>query len=193
MPRAARECQMMAAAEEIFAERGYMAASMDEIAERVGVSKPMIYEYFGSKEGLLVACLRAVRAELQAAVAAAVARANSAEDAMRRGLVAFFVFADEHRRSWDVMLRTEAAIVGKAASLEIEAARQGQIALHIEQISAYLPDLDPLVTEASAEVIVGACERLSIWYVRHDEVTPEQAAEYAMQMIWFGMRSHDAD
>jgi AcrR family transcriptional regulator len=184
---------MMAVAEEIFAERGYVAASMDEIAERVGVSKPMIYEYFGSKEGLLVACLRQVRAELRDAVAGAVIGGSSAEDAMRRGLIAFFVFAEEHRRSWNVLLRTEAAVVGAAAAAEIEAARQEQIDLHIAQISAYVPDANRIETEAAAEIIVGACERMSTWYVRHDEVTPEQAAEHVMQMIWFGMRSRLGD
>ncbi len=53
MPKAERKAQMLDIAEQVFAERGYLAASMDEIAERVGVSKPMLYEYFGSKEGLL--------------------------------------------------------------------------------------------------------------------------------------------
>src|SRR3954467_11890051 len=98
MPRADREQQMMTVAEAVFAERGYAASSMDEIAERVGVSKPMLYEYFGSKEGLLVACIRQVRAELHDLTAESVIGAESAEDALRRGLVTFFRYTDEHRR-----------------------------------------------------------------------------------------------
>src|SRR3954467_8951573 len=98
MPRAERERQMVAVAEELFAERGYQAASMDEIAEQVGVSKPMLYEYFGSKEGLLVACIRQARAELHDLTAESVIGAESAEDALRRGLVTFFRYTDEHRR-----------------------------------------------------------------------------------------------
>ncbi|MGH3746792.1 MAG: helix-turn-helix domain-containing protein, partial [Micromonosporaceae bacterium] len=57
MPRADRERQMLAVAEQVFAERGYRDASMDEIAGRVGVTKPMLYAYFGSKEGLLLATI----------------------------------------------------------------------------------------------------------------------------------------
>src|SRR3954453_15101901 len=101
---------MIAAAEEMFAERGYRAASMDEIAERVGVSKPMLYEYFGSKEGLLVACIRQVRMELRDRTAESVIGAETPEEALRRGLVTFFKYTDEHRRSWDLLLRTEAAV-----------------------------------------------------------------------------------
>jgi AcrR family transcriptional regulator len=56
--RADREAQIVDAAGHVFAEQGYAAASMGEIAARADVSKPLIYQYFGSKEGLLVACLR---------------------------------------------------------------------------------------------------------------------------------------
>ncbi|MBP2320130.1 AcrR family transcriptional regulator [Kibdelosporangium banguiense] len=188
MPRAERERQMMTIAEAVFSERGYAATSMDEIAERVGVSKPMIYEYFGSKEGLLVACIRQVRSELQELTAQAVIGAQSPEEALRRGLVTFFQFTDEHRRSWELLLRTETAVVGPAAVAEIEAARQEQIKLHIALFSAYMPGADQLVLEATAEILVGACERLSVWYVRHDDVTPEEAAEHIMRMTWFGLR-----
>jgi AcrR family transcriptional regulator len=188
MPRADRERQMMTVAEEVFSERGYAATSMDEIADRVGVSKPMIYEYFGSKEGLLVACIRQVRLELHDLTAQSVVGARSPEEALRNGLVTFFRFTEDHRRSWDLLLRTEAAVVGPAAVAEIEAVRQEQTKLHIALFSKYLPDADPMSLEASAEILVGACERLSVWFVRHDDVTPEQAAEHIMRMTWFGLR-----
>ncbi len=188
MPRADREQQMMTVAEAVFAERGYAATSMDEIAERVGVSKPMLYEYFGSKEGLLVACIRQVRVELRDRTAESVIGADTPEEALRRGLVTFFKYTDEHRRSWDLLLRTEAAVVGPAAVAEMEAVRQEQTQLHIALFSAYLPDATPLELEASAEILVGACERLSVWYVRHDDVTAEEAAEHIMRMTWFGLK-----
>ena len=115
MPRADRERQMMAVAEEVFAERGYVATSMDEIAERVGVSKPMLYEYFGSKEGLLVACIRQARGELLRSPPQAALAADGPEDMLRNGLMAFFRFIREHRRSW-ALLRNEAAVVGPSAA-----------------------------------------------------------------------------
>src|SRR6476661_8896898 len=54
MPRAEREAQMLAVAEQVFSTRGIQATTMDEIAELVGVTKPLIYDYFGSKEGALI-------------------------------------------------------------------------------------------------------------------------------------------
>jgi AcrR family transcriptional regulator len=186
MPRAERERQMIAVAEEIFAARGYQASSMDEIAERVGVSKPMIYEYFGSKEGLLVACIRAARAELLAATLSSVEGITSAEDALYRGLEAFFAFIDSHRRSWE-LLRQEAAVAGQAAMDEIEGIRQQQTEVNAALFASYLPDLPARDLEAYGEVVVGACERLATWYVTREDVTAHDAATIIMRMVWYGL------
>ena len=184
MPRADRERQMMAVAEQVFAERGYVAASMDEIAERVGVSKPMLYEYFRSKEGLLVACIRQARAELLQVTSQAAVQADTPEEMLRQGLIAYFRFITEHRQAW-ALLCSEAAVVGPSAAGEIEAIRQQQTDLISSTMARYAPE--PLDTAAAAEVIVGGCERLALWCERNPDVTPEQAAELVMQLIWFGI------
>ena len=186
MPRADRERQMIEVAEDVFAERGYAAASMDDIAERVGVSKPMLYEYFRSKEGLLLACITQARAELRDATERAITGAPTAEEAMRRGLLTFFTFIREHRRSWS-LLRHEMALIGTSASDEIEATRRQQTDLIAKLVADYIDQGSPLRVEAAAEFVVGACERLAIWCERNDEVTPERATAYAMDILWTGL------
>jgi AcrR family transcriptional regulator len=188
MPRADRERQMMSVAEQVFAERGYVAASMDEIAEQVGVSKPMLYEYFGSKEGLLVACIRQARAELLRVTSEAALHAGTPEQKLRSGLVAYFEFITAHQQSW-VLLRSEAAVVGPSAATEIEAVRQQQTDLISGTMALYAPQPPPFDMAPAAEMIVGGCERLALWCERHPETSPAQAAELVMQLIWFGMRT----
>lgn len=188
VPRVERERQMLTVAEQIFAERGYQAVSMDEIAERVGISKPMIYEYFGSKEGLLVACIRQARAELLTVTMESTAGAGSAEEALRRGLVAFFEFTDSHRRSWE-LIRHEAAVAGPAAVDEIEAIRRQQTEVNVTLFAEFMPGTDRRDLEAVAEILVGACERLSTWYVRQEDMTATRAAEYIMRLVWYGLRA----
>src|SRR6185295_18916724 len=61
----------------LFAERGYADVTMDEIAARVGVTKPLLYNYFGNKERLYIACMERAAESLTATVAAAVAEAGS--------------------------------------------------------------------------------------------------------------------
>lgn len=187
MPRAERMRQMIDVAEEVFSARGYAAASMDEIAELVGVSKPMLYEYFNSKEGLLLACIQESRAVLREVTEQATVGATSAEDALRRGLLAFFVFIRERRQAWS-LLRHEMALIGTPAAEEVEETRRQQTDLIAALMSGYFTGDDDLRAEAAAEFVVGACERLAIWCERHEEVTPEMATEYAMDVLWAGLR-----
>jgi len=185
MARADRELQMLAVAEEVFAERGHQAASMDEIAERVGVSKPMLYAYFGSKDGLLLACIRRARAELREVTTAAIADGGSPREVLRRGLVAHFRFIDAHTSAWAV-LRTEATLVGPAAA-EVEEVRNQQAALIAESTAALAPGADPLLVEAYAQLLVGATERISRWREGHPGITPDAAADLIIAVIWNGV------
>jgi AcrR family transcriptional regulator len=57
LPRSARRKQLLAAAQEVFVANGYHAAAMDDIAERAGVSKPVLYQHFPSKLELYLALL----------------------------------------------------------------------------------------------------------------------------------------
>ncbi len=192
MPRAEREQQMLGVAEQIFAERGYNGASMEEIAERVGVSKPMLYEYFGSKDGLFLACIARARAQLGDVTRRAIAGAASPEEQLWCGLLAFFEFIDEHARSWYVLL-SESALMGGPVAEEIEATRRQQtdlIAASLAANSQQLSDtpLEPHELEGGAQLVVGACERLSLWRQHHPEVTAHQAARIVMETFWVGLR-----
>ena len=187
MPRADRMRQMIEVGEQVFSARGYAAASMDEIAELVGVSKPMLYEYFNSKEGLLLACIRESRAVLREVTEQATVGAADAEDALRRGLLAFFVFIRERRQAWS-LLRHEMALIGTPAADEVEETRRQQTDLIAALMSGHFDNGDELRAEAAAEFVVGACERLAIWCERHEEVSPELATGYAMDVLWSGLR-----
>ncbi|KOV84199.1 TetR family transcriptional regulator [Nocardia sp. NRRL S-836] len=178
--------QMLTVAEEIFAEQGYLATSMDEIAERCGVSKPMLYEYFGSKEGLLIGCIHRARAELREKTAQAIAGATGPEEFLRLGLLAFFEFIVDHQRSW-ALLRQEAAIAVPSAQEEVEGIRQQQTDMIGSVLASFAPGIDPLEAEAFAEIVVGACERLAVWCERRPSVGPALATDYVMAVIWPGV------
>src|SRR4029079_4457111 len=92
VPRKVREQQMLEVAERAFAERGYHAASVDAIAEAAGISKPMVYAYFGSKEGLYRACMSAARERLFDALRDGVDQTAPPDLQLWHGLLAFFTF-----------------------------------------------------------------------------------------------------
>src|SRR5690242_2164049 len=89
LPREVREQQMLDAAVAVFARRGYRLASMDEIADVAGISKPMIYAYLGSKDELFAACITREANRLEAAVSGSVGAGDAPDHQLWQGLHAF--------------------------------------------------------------------------------------------------------
>src|SRR4030088_1669169 len=73
VPRDVRRGQLLELAEELFMEKGYGGFSIDDLCRAAGVSRPIVYEYFGSKDGIYIACLEGIRAEFEQALLAAAA------------------------------------------------------------------------------------------------------------------------
>ncbi len=186
MSRAERERQMLDVAEEIFGERGYSGTSMDEIAERCGVSKPMLYEYFGSKDGLLLACVRRSKAELLDVTQKAMAGATAPEDILWRGMVAYFGFIDAHAKSFDMLLREPSAAAPETVEA-VEATRRQQSELIAGVLATFAPGAPAERIEGYTEIIVGASERLAQWQTRRPGVSVEDAARYMTDFCWQGL------
>lgn len=182
--RAERERQILDAAVEVFSERGFQQASMDAVAKLVGVTKPVLYTHFGSKDGLLLACIARARAELLQVTTDAVAAATGPEDALRRGTRAFFDYLDAQGPAWTVLYSETTA-----GSDSLEAIRQQQVDFIVGLLTADCPDVEPLRLEGWAQIIVGATERLALWRagVGTDVVTAEQATQYLMDLAWTGL------
>ena len=191
LPRAERERQILDAALAVFAERGFQNASMDAVAERVGVTKPVVYTHFGSKEGLLLACLARARAELLDVTTAAAGSTDSPEEMLRRGTLAFFRYV-ENRPAWS-LLCAESTMAGEA----LEGIRAQQTDFIAGLLATWAPDASSQQLTGWAHVIVGACERLAIWRASEPAVTAEQATEYLMDLAWTGLAAassaHRAD
>jgi AcrR family transcriptional regulator len=184
--RAERERQILDAATEVFTERGYQAASMDAVAERVGVTKPVLYDHFGSKEGLLLACIARARQELFAATSEAVSRATGPEDGVRRGFRAFFDYLDAQGGAWTLLYEGSANPVGSALEA-LEGIRGQQTQFVADLLGMNEPGADRRRLHGYAQVVVGASERLALWRSRNPDVSAEEATEILMDMVWIGM------
>jgi AcrR family transcriptional regulator len=180
--RAEREQQILDAAVAVFTERGYQGASMDAVAERVGVTKPVLYTHFGSKDGLLLACIARARTELLAVTTAAVGEAVGTEDMLRRSIRAFFDFLDAQGGACS-LLYTEPTVAGDA----LEGIRAQQTDFIASLLAAQAPGTEPQRLTGWAQVIVGACERLALWRDRDCEVSAADATEYLMDLAWTGL------
>ncbi|WP_374193002.1 TetR/AcrR family transcriptional regulator [Streptomyces sp. AV19] len=197
MPREVRERQMLDAAVRVFARRGYSAASMDEIAELAGASKPLVYLYLNSKEGLFTTCIRREADVLLAAVRAAARPEDPAERRLWNSLRAFFAHTAEHPEGWAVLSR-QARCHGEAFAGVVAEVREGVVDVIvrlIEEAAGAAPDAPPLNgREASglAYALVGAAESLAdAANGPAGQIVPSarEAAETLMNVAWVGLEN----
>ena len=187
LPREVRERQILDAAVEVFSERGYHAASMDEISEVADISKPMVYAYLGSKEDLFAACIRREATRLMEAIAAGVSEAGDRPDVqLGHGLRAFFGFVGEYQGSWQVLHRQASAQGGPFAQ-ELMGMRRRAISL----VAALLMntaenETASLHADAMAAALVGAGESLADWWLDHPEESAGTVAARLMNLVWMG-------
>ncbi|MCP9991380.1 TetR/AcrR family transcriptional regulator [Streptomyces albogriseolus] len=192
MPRAVREQQMLDAAVRTFGNRGYMAASMDEIAELAGVSKPLVYLYLNSKEDLFTACIRREARALTEAVRAGARPELPADRQLWSGLTAFFTHTARHPDGWAV-LHLQARTHGEVFAAEVAAMRAEIVAFVTQLILAAAreahrdPDLREAEVSGLAEALVGAAESLADWANATPGVTARQAATTLMNFAWAGL------
>jgi AcrR family transcriptional regulator len=182
VPRPVRERQIVELAEDLFSERGYQGASMDELARRAGVTKPVVYELFGSKDGLFRACLERSAERLATVVAEAVRAENEPEKKVRAGGLAFLQFASDHRVAWELMM--EGRFSDAAAGV-----RRRQAALVLELLSEMVPaGFDRRELEVAAHAVNSAYEGVAHWMWEHPDVPLEQLADWTVELLLPGLR-----
>ena len=181
--------QTLGAAHELFAERGYAAVTMDEIAAAVGVTKPLLYNYFGNKERLYIACMERAGDSLIATIAEAVGESANPGDALGAGVRAFFEFLDTDRAAWAVLFDETLPHGGEV--FDRVAAYRGQIVdLVSASLLAQLPDRRQVKVEIEAlsTALLGAAEALARWWLRTEAISAEGAAELLVSTVEPGLR-----
>jgi AcrR family transcriptional regulator len=184
---------ILRAAVDVFAERGYHASSIDDIARAAGISKALIYEHFSSKEELHMRLLEENGRELLERLAAAIVGTRRAEARLEAGADAFFRFVEERRGAWRILFR-EVTDPGVARVLE-------RIVGQVTEVVATLIAEDPGSRSAPgesepvrqenirmlAQMLVGAVQSLANWWADHRRVPRERLVELVMDFAWLGL------
>ncbi|MFJ8308900.1 MULTISPECIES: TetR/AcrR family transcriptional regulator [unclassified Streptomyces] len=184
---------MLDAAVRTFGQRGYRAASMDEIAELAGVSKPLVYLYLNSKEDLFTACIRREAQALVAAVRRGVDPGLTADGQLWSGLRAFFTHTAQNPDGWSVLHR-QARTHGEPFAREVAVMRDEIVAFVTGLIAAAAAQETDCATELAqrdvaglAQALVGAAESLAGWANETESVTAKEAAATLMNFAWAGL------
>lgn len=181
---------MLDVAGEVFAARGYHGASMDEIAERADISKPMLYAYFESKETLYCAYIKRSGGRLLAAMDEVFDPQLTAEEQLWVSTLAFLTYVENHRDGWAVLYQ-ELAASGRPFAptvAEIRDSIMRRVAILFGQrIEGGNERERALQAEALAHGFVGAGESLANWWIEHPDRSREQVACHLMDVAWLGL------
>jgi AcrR family transcriptional regulator len=184
MPRERREQQILDVAGGVFARAGYHSASMDEIADSAGVSKPMLYAYFDSKEGLYLAYIRRAGGELLDRLVSARSRDASPGARLRARITEFLSFVQEHGDGWKVLfdeVGSSRPVADNVAALREQIA--DAVRAMVESGSGWAGGYAPPASDAIAHALVGAGESLANWWLDHPDVARDEVASWYYAVV----------
>jgi AcrR family transcriptional regulator len=185
VPRLAREAQILDIASEHFGTYGFAATSIAAVADGAGISKPLIYNYFGSKDGLYRACLE----RSGALVANEIERIARGDDVgVERGLQTLggmFSLLEDQRHLWRLFFDTTAPSTGPIAdSAALYADRIGRLAAEgVGELMGLAGNDDERDVSAMTSVWLGIVDSLMNWWVDHPDQTAEQMTQRCRRLL----------
>ena len=186
LPRGERRDQLLAAASEVFVDRGYHSAGMDEIADRAGVSKPVLYQHFSSKLDLYLAVLQQHGDILVAGVQEALSTTTDNRRRLRAAVQAFFDFIEDDSQGYRLIFENDHASEPQVAN-QVKAAVDACTDAVFDLISRD-SGLDPHRARMIAVGLVGISVDCARYWLGADRPIPkEDAVEGTVQFAWGGL------
>lgn len=185
VPRLDRETQILDIASEQFGTHGFAATSVATVADKAGISKPLIYNYFGSKEGLYEACLDRGGALLADEIER-IARGDSV--GIERGmatLAGMFALLEPQPYLWRLFFDSTAPSTGSIAdSVALYAERIGKLADEgVTELMTLAGNTDALDISAMTAVWLGIVDSLMNWWMEHPDESADQMMQRCMRLL----------
>lgn len=188
MPRAKREQQLLNVALQLFIEHGYQGTSMEDIAAAAGVTRPIVYNHFGSKDGIYLACLRRARASLDQHIVDAAQGPDSLDGRLRAGIEGYFTFVEENRDSWHILFGGGAAIAG-SASEEASRLRFQTVEKITLLLTHVVSGFDAATCEGFAHAVSGAGEQMAKWWMQCPHISKQHVVDLMLNFTWNGLKA----
>jgi AcrR family transcriptional regulator len=186
LPRRARRNQLLGAAQEVFVAQGYHAAAMDDIAERAGVSKPVLYQHFPGKLDLYLALLDQHCEALVQSVRAALASTSDNKYRVAATMDAYFAYVEDEggafRLVFESDLTNEPAVRDRVDKVSLDCA---------EAVSEVISEDTDLPPDEAMLLAVGLCGMAQItaryWLSAGQKVPRDAAAKLISSLSWRGI------
>jgi len=186
LPRTARRAQLLAAAQDVFAANGYHAAAMDEIADRAGVSKPVLYQHFPGKLELYLALLEMHVDELITPVTGAMESTTDNKLRVHNAVSAYFDFVDGESKAYRLVFESD--LRGEPA---VQATINRGTDVCVKAITATIAADAGLEEEPARLLAVGLVGVSQVaarsWLANNRTMTKEEAVSLISTLAWKGI------
>ncbi|MFA5890259.1 MAG: TetR/AcrR family transcriptional regulator [Actinomycetota bacterium] len=182
----ARRAQLIEVGRRVFAERGFEAASVEEIADRAKISKPIVYEHFGGKEGLYAVIVDREMEHVVARITEAISEGTPRER-LESAALAFLTYVKEQPDGFAVLTRdapVETATGGMSGLLNDVADRVSKIFAAELKKAGYDTKAAPIYAHA----LVGMVTFVGQWWTETRKPSVEDVSSHIAGLAWMGLR-----
>jgi AcrR family transcriptional regulator len=180
-----RRTQLLDVGRSLFAEKGFGATSIEEIAARAGVTKPVVYEHFGGKEGLYAVVVDREMERLLIGVTGALS-GGDARELLEQAALAFLVYIEEHPDGFRILVRDSpvASSSGTFASLISDIASQVE---HILGREFKARGYDMKLASVYSQALVGMIALTGQWWLDARKPKRDEVAKHLVNLAWNGL------
>ncbi len=178
-----RGTQLLDVAEDLFTSNGYDKVSIEDVARAAGVSRPIVYQHFGSKEGLFLAAAQRAREQFEASIAGAHrAAGDDLEKFVELGGTLLFDLLYHEPSKWALLF---SGAVGESGELAVKLSelRFSTVDKIGSLAGTYAPNLEPEELQAFANAISGISEAFCRWSLHSPDIPPDRILGYFRDFI----------
>jgi len=186
-----RREQLLDVGRSLFAQKGFDATSVEEIAAKAGVSKPVVYEHFGGKEGLYAVVVDREIESLLASVQGALISGGTSREIIERAALALLDYVENSTDGFRILVRDSPAgqATGSFASLMSDIASQVE---HILAAEFKSHKLDPKAAPMYAQMLVGMIALTGQWWLNSRKFKKHEVAAHVVNLAWNGLTGLEA-
>lgn len=181
-----RREQLIDVARALFAERGFEGASIEEIASRAKVSKPVVYEHFGGKEGLYAVIVDRELVAISSTITSALTSSASASIIVERAALALLTYIEESPDGFRILSSGNDRASGTYSTFLADVAIQVSGIL-ASQFSEH--GFDPRTAPLYAQMLVGIVAMPAQWWLENRSMSKEEVAAHMVNLAWNGLRA----
>ena len=181
-----RREQLVDVGRRVFAEKGFEAATVEEIASAAKVSKPVVYEHFGGKEGLYAVVVDREIQSLLGRITRALEEGEGARNLLERSTLALLDYIEASGDGFRILVRDSppGQQTGSLASLLNDVASQVE---HLLAAEFKQRGLDPKSAPIHAQMLVGMVALTGQWWLGQRKLKKTEAAAHLVNLAWNGL------